>query len=345
MSEALTQEEIDEILKGSRIEDEEIDEEAQALLELGNIGINALSDVFLEKLNKKTSVQALEVTYINDSGSAFFEKPIMAFRFELHGGVQDKTIFYFEMDDVDSINALLLDNDGEISKDLGDMKRDVLLSIILNFASGYTKKMSTVLGCEITVDTPEIIPNEENYIKTLLQRIKLARVKYELEVGNELKCYFYQLYPLSFVSRAVQLLLSSVTETAQVEKQASRGVNKCVKKTEKTNPVTFQTVNFPSFGNDKEIQGFEENIDFILDVPLRITVELGSTEKPIKDILSLNVGSIIELDNLAEELVEILVNGKLIARGEVIVVDENFGVRIRELYTNNQKNLFNEALE
>ena len=113
-------------------------------------------------------------------------------------------------------------------------------------------------------------------------------------------------------------------------------------------PVTVQSVSFPSFDdeeNGKEYLAFEENIEFILDVPLNITVELGSTNKPIKDILSLNIGSIVELDNPAEDMVKVLVNGKLIARGEVIVVDENFGVRIRELYTTNQKSLLAGAYE
>ncbi|WP_196594659.1 flagellar motor switch phosphatase FliY [Pectinatus sottacetonis] len=73
------------------------------------------------------------------------------------------------------------------------------------------------------------------------------------------------------------------------------------------------------------------NIGLILDVPLQITVELGSTKKSIKDILELSSGSVIELDKLAGEPVDILVNGKLLAKGEVVVIDENFGVRITDI--------------
>jgi flagellar motor switch protein FliN/FliY len=73
------------------------------------------------------------------------------------------------------------------------------------------------------------------------------------------------------------------------------------------------------------------NIDLILDVPLEISVVLGRTKKNIKEILNLGTGSLIELDKLAEEPVEILVNGKIVAFGEVIVVDENFGVRITNI--------------
>ena len=66
------------------------------------------------------------------------------------------------------------------------------------------------------------------------------------------------------------------------------------------------------------------NIDLILDVPLEISVELGRTQKKIQDILELNSGSIIELDKMAGEPVDILVNGKIIAKGEVVVIDDNF---------------------
>lgn len=73
------------------------------------------------------------------------------------------------------------------------------------------------------------------------------------------------------------------------------------------------------------------NIDLILDVPMSLTVELGRTERQIRDILSLGPGSVVELERVAGEAVDVMVNGKLIAKGEVVVVDENFGVRITEI--------------
>lgn len=73
------------------------------------------------------------------------------------------------------------------------------------------------------------------------------------------------------------------------------------------------------------------NIGLLLDVPLKLTVELGRTTKLVKEILALAPGSVVELDKLAGEAVDILVNEKLIAKGEVVVIDENFGVRITEI--------------
>jgi flagellar motor switch protein FliN/FliY len=74
-----------------------------------------------------------------------------------------------------------------------------------------------------------------------------------------------------------------------------------------------------------------QNLDFILDIPLRVTVELGRTNYLIKDLLVLGQGSVLELNKIAGEPLEILVNGKLIAKGEVVVVNEKFGIRITEI--------------
>ncbi|UER67467.1 flagellar motor switch protein FliN [Borrelia sp. BU AG58] len=73
------------------------------------------------------------------------------------------------------------------------------------------------------------------------------------------------------------------------------------------------------------------NFGLLMDVSMQVTVELGRTERKIKDILGMSEGTIITLDKLAGEPVDILVNGKVIAKGEVVVIDENFGVRITEI--------------
>jgi len=78
-------------------------------------------------------------------------------------------------------------------------------------------------------------------------------------------------------------------------------------------------------------QDMPVNLDLLLDVPVCLTVELGSTKLPMKDVLALTSGSIITLDKLAEEPVELLVNGKRLARGEVVVVDNKFGIKITEI--------------
>ncbi|WP_141433425.1 flagellar motor switch phosphatase FliY [Bacillus sp. 03113] len=80
-----------------------------------------------------------------------------------------------------------------------------------------------------------------------------------------------------------------------------------------------------------------KNLNVLMDIPLEITVELGRTKRSVKEILELSAGSIIELDNLAGEPVNILINGRLIAKGEVVVIDENFGVRVTDILSQSDR--------
>ena len=95
--------------------------------------------------------------------------------------------------------------------------------------------------------------------------------------------------------------------------------------------VNVQPVQFGSLQSGTMGHADDTNLNLLLDIPLKVTVELGRTQKVIKDILELSQGSIIELDKLAGEPVDILVNNKLIAKGEVVVIDENFGVRVTDI--------------
>lgn len=78
-------------------------------------------------------------------------------------------------------------------------------------------------------------------------------------------------------------------------------------------------------------QALPENLELLMDIPLQVTVELGRTKRTVQEILELAPGSVVELDKLAGEPVDILVNNKLIAKGEVVVIEENFGVRVTEI--------------
>jgi flagellar motor switch protein FliN/FliY len=80
-----------------------------------------------------------------------------------------------------------------------------------------------------------------------------------------------------------------------------------------------------------------KNLGMLLDIPLQVTVELGRTKRSVKDILDLSPGSIIELDKLAGEPVDILINNRLIAKGEVVVIDENFGVRVTDIVSQSDR--------
>jgi flagellar motor switch protein FliN/FliY len=91
-----------------------------------------------------------------------------------------------------------------------------------------------------------------------------------------------------------------------------------------------QPASFPPV-QQTETGGAPKNIDFILDIPMSVTVYVGSTKMAIRDLLQLAQGSVIELDKLAGEPMEVMVNNKLVARGEVVVVNEKFGIRLTDV--------------
>jgi len=87
--------------------------------------------------------------------------------------------------------------------------------------------------------------------------------------------------------------------------------------------------------NETELD--RKNLDFILDIPLQVTVELGRTKLLVKDVLQLNQGAVVELTKLAGEPLDIFVNSKLVARGEAVVVNEKFGVRLVDIVSPNER--------
>ena len=98
------------------------------------------------------------------------------------------------------------------------------------------------------------------------------------------------------------------------------------------NTVTVQTVQFASFEDLDQVQGPQnQNLNILLDVKLQLSVELGKTDLPIKKVLELTKGSIVTLNKAAGEPVELYANGKLIAYGEVVVIEDNFGLRITQI--------------
>jgi len=94
-----------------------------------------------------------------------------------------------------------------------------------------------------------------------------------------------------------------------------------------------QTPVFTEFTAKNKLQDTQNDIDFILDIPVQLTVELGRTKIAIKNLLQLAQGSVVELDGMAGEPMDVLVNGCLIAQGEVVVVNDKFGIRLTDIIT------------
>ncbi len=213
--------------------------------------------------------------------------------------------------------------------------------------------LSTLLNMTINISPPKaFIVDFTVFLPTDISFPEgdVVKVAFKMEVGEIIDSEIMQLLPFGFAKELAHSVLSkneekspqatsqeenasAIIESDEKSVETDNNILKEEKTTKKKQKVNASPVVFQSFDEEPSIEGKEEkeNLELILDVPLTITVELGRTKKLIKDILELSEGSIIELDKLAGEPVDILANGKYIAKGEVVVIDENFGVRIIDI--------------
>jgi flagellar motor switch protein FliN/FliY len=185
-----------------------------------------------------------------------------------------------------------------------------------------------------------------NFVKNLAESLlggstglmdnTIAEEEIEEEVKEEVDTSVkeeYQEQPAAAQKRAPAASASQTQPAArqqqapQQPQQHRQPQNRNIEREEK---VDVQSAQFPEF-NESSTQPLPNNMELIKDVPLEVTVRLGKTVMKIRDILDLGDGSIIELDKLAGEPVDLLVNGKLVAKGEVVVIDENFGFRVKDI--------------
>ena len=124
----------------------------------------------------------------------------------------------------------------------------------------------------------------------------------------------------------------STEEITPIEESVDAPVQTAEPQENADGTVTVQPVQFASFEELQQQQGeANKNLDLLMDIKLQLTVELGRTELPIKKVLELTRGSIIELEKVAGEPVELYANGKMVALGEVVVIEDNFGLRITSI--------------
>lgn len=126
---------------------------------------------------------------------------------------------------------------------------------------------------------------------------------------------------------------------AMAEQATSDSKNNLASADKTKNPLTGApaAAMFEDFSKENSAQGTRHDIDMILDIPVQLTVELGRTKIALKNLLQLAQGSVVELEGMAGEPMDVLVNGCLIAQGEVVVVNEKFGIRLTDIITPSER--------
>ncbi|SHJ58657.1 flagellar motor switch protein FliN/FliY [Anaerobranca californiensis DSM 14826] len=348
MSDILSQEEIDALLSADNIQREEVtltEWEKDAIGEIGNISFGSAATSLSNLLNQRVEITTpyVELT-TKEKISEDHPVPCLVVEVSYTEGIHGANILIIQQRDAKIIANLMMGGDGKVdSEELTEIDISAVSEAMNQMMGGAATALSTIFGTMVNISPPttKILNLSQNSINGILSNEELVvKVAFRMVVGNLIDSIIMQLLPIDFFKELVGRLSEPQPEEVSkgVKKSAQQSVEKDIgqEKEQKDNleqrEIQYQKAQFSQL-QPVDVGQHSHNIGLIMDVPLEITVELGRTRKKIKDILSLGTGSIIELEKMAGEPVEILANGKVIARGEVVVINENFGVRITSILT------------
>lgn len=335
--------------------------EIDTLGEIGNISFGSSATTLSTLLNQKVEITTPKVSIIPKS------KVEEAFQFE-HVSVQvnyvegftGKNVLIIKKEDAAIISDIMLGGNGlGPFGELNEIHISAVQEAMNQMMGAAATSMSTVFAKRVDISPPSISQSnlsEENDSTADVY----VKVSFQLQVGNLIDSNIMQLMPVPFAKQLVDELLNNsqeshsesavaIEESVNYQETAPVQANNATLTRETTpepqlignsinqNQANIQQAEFSTFEQQSQTVSQPRNLDMLLDIPLKVTVELGRTRRTVKDILDLTSGSIIELDKLAGEPVDILVNEKLIAQGEVVVIDENFGVRVTDIISQSDR--------
>lgn len=356
----LSQEEINSLLRGefnteeNSVEEELLtDIEKDLLGEVGNISMGSASTALHQLVNQKVNITTPVVTVttikeIKDN----FDVPNVVLDVEYVSGIVGRNILMIKKTDAAVIANLMMGGDGNVENpELSELEISAVQEAMNQMIGSAATSMATMFSREVNISPPQstVWDDRNQKLTTAIDEDEsIVRVSFSLTIGEILESKIMQILPIDTAKRIVSIMMGDETnendtvnnvdfspkETIEEEIYSNTAFQQQVVEetvTVRQQPtVEVQKATFAPL-EQKTQRKSHDNIDLILDVPLQVSVVLGRTKKSIRDILSLGNGSLIELDKLADEPVEVLVNGKVIAEGEVVVVDENFGVRINNI--------------
>lgn len=363
-SNKLSQDEIDALLNGSlpnEIGDESIKDindffsemEQDAIGEIGNISFGSSATALSTLLNQKVEITTPNVSIVNKQELANeFPQPYVAIEVNYTEGFSGSNILVIKQSDAAIIADLMIGGDGRNPSDLGEIQLSAVQEAMNQMMGSAATSMSTVFNKKVDISPPRVnlldVKQGEG-TDSIPDSDLLIKVSFQLTVGDLINSQIMQILPVDFARELIDQLLTPSSEELEVQKpkmeqpksieQAPTVQHEPISavqeysmnsKKEATFHANVQPVEFPDFQSTQQTTEIH-NLDMLLDIPLTVTVELGRTKRSIQKILELSTGSIIELDKLAGEPVDILINNKKVAKGEVVVIDENFGVRVTDI--------------
>ena len=346
-------------------------EEMDAIGEIGNISMGSAATTLFTLLGQKVNITTPKVseTTLQDMADEILS-PCVAITIRYKQGIHGANLLILQEKDVKIITDLIMGGDGtNIPEVLEDIHLSAISEAMNQMVGSSSTSLSEMLNTKIDISPPEAKNNSMGNLLSAdeLEFEKtepIVKIAFRMTVGDLIDSEIMQLMPVEVAKQLVDSLMVSepvmpdpkpvnrvAPEPAPAPRQAAPASQPQQMQqpppqqqqmqqpppmmqqapVQHENPVNVQGLQYESFDSEPNVYTYSSDIDIIKDVPLEISVELGRTKKRISDILDFGPGTVIELDRLVGEALDILANGKLIAKGEVVVVDENYGVKLTEI--------------
>lgn len=311
--------------------------EKEAMTELLTVSLGSSSAVLSLLFSEQVTVMPPALSVVQKDvlmGNA--QTPFFVALGEYTGDVKGIQFLSISKNDVEMITRFV-----DATSEAGDVDKqfEVIQEMVAQMFTASARSMATVMDMEVaySLSGMDIVEEQQEFpIGKFTKEEWFVKAEFNMQIGSEAKAGLQLYLPIRLTEHIVNILTDSMNaeepeETQTMEFQSNNQGNNSTNASNTTSEPNIQSVQFSSFDETISAQAEPNNLNMLLDIPLQVTVELGRTKRMVKEILGVSQGSIIELDKLAGEPVDILINNKLIAVGEVVVIDENFGVRVTDI--------------
>ncbi len=365
MSDVLSQEEINMLLGGGNAAEETppgggaklTDEEREALLQIGNTSMSSASSTLFTLVSQRVTIAEPEVTEMSVPDlKKRISEPSVFVSVDYTKGIEGSNFLILDEAGAKVIAELMMGGDAsELPETLDELYLSAISEAANQMIASSSIALSDLFGIAIDISPPDVAYEKIDVLADKEQLFKdesdVVVIAFEMKIGDLVTSEIVQIMTVDVAKDLANMLGEKsgvVMEEKQVEPepvdqpvqqpvQSAAPANQGSSNVQPAGTVNAQTVQFESLniaGNRGVSSG---EIDLIRNVPLEISVELGRATKKISEILSFGTGTVIELNKLVGEPLDVLVNGSLIGKGEVVVVDEHYGVRITEIIVPNQQ--------
>ncbi len=322
--------------------------EKDALGEIGNISMGTAATTLSTLVNNKVEITlpVVSVQTVEELKSQFPD-PCVMLTVGYVEGFKGNNVLLLKEEAAAVMASLMMGGDGKPESNvLDDMSLSAVTESMNQMMGTVATSMSTMVDKAINISPPtaKVVKLADEDIKALIGgEGPFVTIRFNMKVGDLLESELIQIQPIPFAKDLVESLVNKHAPEEEAAPpppaapQSPPPAAAAPPSPPPPPPVDVQKADFPDFGQSGLSEKGVHNLDLLLDVNLQVTAELGRTKMAIRDILELGQGAVVELERFAGEPIDILVNNRLIARAEVVVIDESFGVRITDIISQEER--------